>query len=650
VTFADAGELATAVHYLDVAHPPGFPLYLLLGKAFSLILPWGRLVQRLNAFSAVSAAAAVGLFYGTLLWNLSSWWPHRSTPRSSRRRKSRRRRRSSQAPVKPLPWWVFPVSAAAAAGLLATSRTFWEQATITEVYALNMVATSGLFLLLAAFLRSRQREDQRTADRLLAGAALLAGLGLGNHLTLLFVAATVFLVAWLEEGQAFWRWPRLLALTGLFVLGLSVYLYLPVRAHANTPMNWGNPDTLVRFWRHVSGKQYQVNFAPSWTTWIGQLKFFLPRLWQEFSPLPLVLAPLGLYRLFRRRRSLAWGSSVGAALVLFYALSYDIAEDQETYYMLFFFLAVLWMAHGMIQVLEWLQAGTLLAKLKNNERLLRGTAAVLFLLLFSWPLFLHWPYCNRSAYTYAEAYARDLLDHLPPDSFVLTRAWNLFAPAHYLQQVEGLRADVILVDQELLRRSWYLDTLERRFPEITQRIQGAIGAYRDELLKFENDLPYDFDTIQARYQGLSNALLNTTTLQGRPVLMTPEVEYRFGQDVNDRFVARIFGQPPEESGGVGEVYLWVPQALGFLLETEIPSDVSWETFDQPALSDGRRHDALTQEMIEKYAQFWVRKGLYLHASADCENAVRAYEQALSIDDSLEIAVQGIQDCQERLQP
>ena len=70
VTFADAGELAAAAYTLDVAHPPGFPLYLLLGKLFTLLVPWGRVVQRLNAFSALCAAATVGLLGAALVVSL----------------------------------------------------------------------------------------------------------------------------------------------------------------------------------------------------------------------------------------------------------------------------------------------------------------------------------------------------------------------------------------------------------------------------------------------------------------------------------------------------------------------------------------------------------------------------------------------------
>lgn len=638
VTFADAGELAAAVRFLDVAHPPGFPLYLLLGRLFTLLFPGGRFVLRLNAFSAVCGAAAVGLFGALLALD--------QEPSSGRRGAAGAAARSAAF-----------LRALAGAGLLATSRTLWEQATLTEVYALNMALAAGLLLLLGLYRRARGRGDRRRADRLAAGTALLAGLGLGGHLTLLFIVAAVFLAIWLEEGRAFWRrWERLLLWAGLFLLGLGVYLYLPLRAAAQPPFDWGGVNTLARFWRHVSGKQYQVHFAPGPTAWANQVGFFLPRLWAEFTPLPLLLAPVGLYRLFRRGRALAWGSLVGAGLVLFYALSYEIAEDQETYFMLLFLLLALWMGQGMAQVVEW-AAGRRPVRRGRPARGGRGSAgqeggrrtaprallpAVLFLFLPLWPLLAQFPLCDRRAYTYAEAYARDVLDNLPGEAFVLTRDWNLFAPAYYLQQVEGVRPDVVFIDQELLRRSWYLETLARQHPWLVEGAGGALAAYRTELLKFEEGRPYDPATIQARFEALGQALLEAALARGRPAFLTGEVEYAYPVTVDERYRASFSGARLPVAGGVGDGHPWVPQALALRLGAA--GEPGEEVLIQPALSDGRYHDELTRKTAAKYARYWQWRGLYLQATAGCAAAVPYYERALAVDPALEGARAGLAAC------
>ena len=60
VTLVDSGELIVAARFLGVAHPPGFPLYLILAHLVSL-LPFGSIAFRINSASAIFAALACGM-------------------------------------------------------------------------------------------------------------------------------------------------------------------------------------------------------------------------------------------------------------------------------------------------------------------------------------------------------------------------------------------------------------------------------------------------------------------------------------------------------------------------------------------------------------------------------------------------------------
>jgi len=116
----DAGEFQFAAPLLGVAHPTGYPLYILLGKLWTLLVPWGDLAQRMNLFSAFGAALAVALFYLVA------------------------RQLSGRSLV-----------AAIAALTLAFSRTFWSQAVVAEVYALHS-------FFIAAILYLALRTEHRT--------------------------------------------------------------------------------------------------------------------------------------------------------------------------------------------------------------------------------------------------------------------------------------------------------------------------------------------------------------------------------------------------------------------------------------------------------------------------------------------------------
>src|SRR5689334_21181486 len=60
VTLVDSGELIVAARFLGVAHPPGFPLYLMLAHLFSLF-PIGNVAVRVNFASAFFAALACAM-------------------------------------------------------------------------------------------------------------------------------------------------------------------------------------------------------------------------------------------------------------------------------------------------------------------------------------------------------------------------------------------------------------------------------------------------------------------------------------------------------------------------------------------------------------------------------------------------------------
>src|SRR5947208_7635907 len=98
----DSGELVTAVHLLGIPHPTGYPLYVLLGKLWTLLLPAGSIAWRMSLFSAACAAAACGALYVL----------------------------ARRVPLDPL-------AASVAALLTALGPSFWGEANVQRVYALE---------------------------------------------------------------------------------------------------------------------------------------------------------------------------------------------------------------------------------------------------------------------------------------------------------------------------------------------------------------------------------------------------------------------------------------------------------------------------------------------------------------------------------
>jgi len=285
----DAGELTSAAWTLGLGHPPGSPLYMLLAKAFFLLLPLGSIAWRGNLFSA---AAAVGAFF--------------CFDAVARRLTGR------------------PSLALAGACAFALSATFWSQAEMAEVYTLQA-------LLLLLFLGSAARAWD--GDGSSQTAAFCWGLLLACHVGL--APLTPLALLWLPGAEGRGGWARIRGATRLlpaFLLPLLLYTYAPLRALADPAVDWGNPQSPRAIWwyltnRAVRGRMFSL--AP------GE---YLGRAWEYLGILAsglhilLPFALLGLAVGWRRRRPLALLlASVAAADAAFVVLMDTAPLASEAY-------------------------------------------------------------------------------------------------------------------------------------------------------------------------------------------------------------------------------------------------------------------------------------------------------------------------------
>jgi hypothetical protein len=262
---SDSGDLVTAAATLGIAHPTGYPTYLLLVHLFQY-LPVSTLAFRANVFSAWVAVA-------TVLW---VFFTVRSLLDYGR--------------AAAADGWQTYFSATIATFVLAFSPLFWSQAVIAEVSTLNT-------LFVALLVRWTIQASGATPnphgwqDR---GQAFLAGLALGNHMTILLP-----LVVWLVTRIVFAARPLrlhvLLRCLGWVAMGSLVYLYLPLRAATYPPINWGNPQTWDGFWWVVSAEPYRdFVFGLPTAFWFARLRSWATLLREQFDWIGVGLGFLGL--------------------------------------------------------------------------------------------------------------------------------------------------------------------------------------------------------------------------------------------------------------------------------------------------------------------------------------------------------------------
>ena len=299
----DAVMLQMQVSVLGLTHPTGYPTYLMLTHLFTY-LPFGDPAYRVNLGSAVYAALAVVAVYaaGLLL--------------------SRR-----------------VVAAASGALVFGLGTALWSQAVIAEVYTLNALLVSVTIVVLLLWREYRK-------DRYLLLSAFLVGLCLTNHLTSgLLLPAGLLFVALVD-------WRRLadvrLVLGGawLFLLGLTPYLYLPIRAAMDPPMEANNPTNFGRFWYVVSGGNLTgsfFTFGPSELP--GRMLFYWEHLLDNMPFLLIMVALTGAVVMFLKDRAV--GIFLGFLFFgwLFHAVENDI-PDIDLYFIPTYLVLSLWAAAG----------------------------------------------------------------------------------------------------------------------------------------------------------------------------------------------------------------------------------------------------------------------------------------------------------------
>lgn len=239
----DSGEFIAAAHGLGVPHPPGYPLYLLLLKLF-LYLPFSSPAFAANAFSAVFGALSVaGVF--ALFCLVASYWPAAGESRYASARSRRRLRQPEQTGAVHL-------CAAFSAGLFGAGATFWYQSLVAEQYTLH---TASFFLVVVALLKWASSQDAR----FLFLAAFAGGLALVSHpIVVAFTFAILFFISFRDPKVLVST--RLFTMVFLFLLGLAPAVFLPLRAAASPPLNWGRADTWPAFLDHVTLGQTREMF------------------------------------------------------------------------------------------------------------------------------------------------------------------------------------------------------------------------------------------------------------------------------------------------------------------------------------------------------------------------------------------------------
>jgi hypothetical protein len=501
VGFTDSGELATVICALGIAHPTGYPLFTLLGKCWMMIpIPLEDILQ-LNIFVSLLTAIAVGVFFKTTFAIRRAVTVFQ--PRSRKRKEANEHR--------------FFLASIVASLVVGFSTTFWSQSTAIEVYALHLV-----MVLLTMWMFVDGLEEQRTeplhVSRKLIFFAFVLGLSFSNHMTTIFLAPGFLWLFFRTFGFGKESFIRIFKIAPFFLLGLSIYLYLPIRSSSYPVLDWGHPATLERFFWHVSGKQFRVWMFSGWSVVQKQLNYYVSNFTSEFYFVVIAFIVAGLLALFKQSHRLLTFLALLFIATIMYAVNYDIF-DIDSYFLLSYLVIGFIVAYGIDFVIEWLE---------NNQSFVKIIIAIIICALPIIQIISHWERVNETVNKIPQQFVEKAFSDFEPNAIVLATQWDYFiSPSLYYQFIRNEWRDITIIDKSLLQnRSWYFIQLQRHRPELMERIRSSANLFLEELDKFEHDIPFNFNIIQLCWQNLLNEIVEKS-LPDHPVFIDARIDKEF---------------------------------------------------------------------------------------------------------------------------
>jgi hypothetical protein len=454
----DSAELATGVFTQGIVHPPGYPLYLLIGKLF-ILLPFGDVAYRLNLMSAFFASLTVVILFW-IIENITGNF---------------------------FAAWV-------SALLFAVSNYFWQMALITEVYTAFTAFLAGDLLIISLWRRTGSR-------KYLLAFSILYGLTLTIHTSgILFAPAFAWLIFMTQHLKKL-TWQLVVGMGILFIIGLSPFVYLSFRAGAGPLIDYSqiysgvDLTTAPGLWWLISGATYKMfAFGYTWQEIPGELLRFANYLWRNYLGIGVVLGAAGILWLWRR--NLTW--TVGLLLAfmanaLFY-VNYRVM-DKDTMFLPAYEVWAVFVAAGFVAAIKFAEQMVNSGMLLPWARKLASILPVFFIVL---GLGLNWRWVDMSKADGYTLFAKDMMSGAAPNSVIIA-SWSSAVVLEYYQVVEGQRPDLLIINRSRKNVARYyelsLEGLSRK--EILKKINLEEIDFIDQHIQQKTIYAVEYDPVLA---------------------------------------------------------------------------------------------------------------------------------------------------------
>lgn len=417
----DIGDLVTAANVFGVPHPPGYPLFTLLGSIFA------HIPLMLPAVTKVALVSFFASFFSLLFFYKFSLRISKSLFLS-----------------------LLSVS------ILAFSYLFWLHAEIPEVFGLH-----NLFVSMILFFSIRFYQERKPKDLYLL--ALVTGLSLTHHQTILFLFPSIAFLL-LKHIKFIFSNKKVLLSTFLFgFLGLLPYIYVFIAASREPLINWDNATNIHNFIRLILRLDYG-GFAPKVSNGIPLIikgivvKDYFKTLVTVFSYQILFVGFLGIVQLFKKDKLLLTGLLLAflftGPFFVFYATTFITSTTG-------FGIIERFYTTSTVVFMFFVPFGFVLLKNFLDKRLSKKIFSFILLSYFLIvPFFLikeNFPKTDLSKTQIGNNLANDILNQLPRNSVLFvsgdTKTFNIWYNHYVLKK----RIDVGLVNPPGVGGNSYLE-------------------------------------------------------------------------------------------------------------------------------------------------------------------------------------------------
>ncbi|OGF47326.1 MAG: hypothetical protein A2452_13165 [Candidatus Firestonebacteria bacterium RIFOXYC2_FULL_39_67] len=405
----DSSEMVVSPYVLGVAHPPGYPLYTMLGNLFTYI-PLFNIAYRVNIFSMLFSLLSFVLCFEILKKLIKN-----------------------------------DLVSIVTVSFFAVTKLIWEYSIVAEVFALNNFFVFLLFFILIKW-------EETANNKILYLFFFILGLSLTHHQTVLFLIPAFAL--FLYQNSVKLRGFNWFIASILFVAGLLPYLFLFIAASRRPPLNWDDPVTIEKFIHMVRRGDYPkptINFSHFQDMKYGQYSLYLASALRNLTPVGILLGITGIFTGLKYIRKYYWMFlvayiSTSGIFISFMGYTQDhvVINVIQRLYIFSFLVFAVFVAAGIVWIGE---------KIKANKNIAVFICIPLVFVLAGF----NYSKVNKSDNHLLYNFTGNMLKSYPPGAILIVSGDTLSMGIDYHQMVEKHRQDVIVIDQEKMTYPWYCE-------------------------------------------------------------------------------------------------------------------------------------------------------------------------------------------------